>query len=390
MPWKVENPMSLRFKFVCRLEDGEKMTDLCREFDISRKTGYKIYNRFKEVGLKGLEDEGRRPTRLANLLDSDLAKVILRMKREKSTWGARKLREILVRKYPGTKPPAISTIHALLDRHDLVIHPRKRNTFKSKGTHLSTPLRSNDLWCTDFKGQFRMGDKSLCYPLTITDQVSRSILGLDAMEKISEIDTIDSFKDTFREYGLPIAIRSDNGTPFASRGLFGLSKLSVFWLRLGIRFERIVPGNPQQNGRHERMHRTLKLWTHPAKNILSQQEQFDIFKKEFNFERPHEALKMKTPSELYKSSSLSYPEIIPDIDYSDMELVCKVSKCGSACFPRLLGRISIGLPLAGQRIGAKRIDDKLWELCFMDYKLGFVDEESLKFTAGKNPFTQEN
>lgn len=291
--------MEERLRFVARLLEGEAMSDVCRSFGISRKTGYKIYNRYKELGLDGLTDRSRRPVRYANQLPEPVERLIVETKKERPHWGARKIREVLVRRLAGdVRIPAKSTVHAVLDRHGLVKRAKDRRRQKAKGTPLSAGAAPNDLWCADFKGEFRLGDRRYCYPLTVTDHASRFILTCEALESVKEAGAIPAFQTLFKERGLPDAIRSDNGVPFASpNGLYGLSKLSVWWLRLGVNIERIKPGCPQQNGRHERMHLTLKKETaQPAMaNILQQQARFDDFVAEFNDERPHEALKMKTP-----------------------------------------------------------------------------------------------
>ena len=260
MPWRECSVMEERVRFVARLLEGEGMSDVCRDFGISRKTGYKIFNSYREEGLEALCDRSRRPVRYANQLPEQIERLIVETKREKPHWGARKIRELLVRKLAGdVRIPAKSTVHAVLDRHGLVSQARKRNRAnKAEGTPLSQAAAPNDLWCTDFKGEFRLGNGSYCYPLTVTDQTSRYVLACEALESTKETPVIEAFVRLFRERGLPAAIRSDNGLPFASpNGLYNLSRLSVFWLRLGIVIERILPGKPQQNGRHERMHLTL-------------------------------------------------------------------------------------------------------------------------------------
>jgi transposase InsO family protein len=248
--------MDERLRFVARLLDGEAMSDVCREFGISRKTGYKIFDRYKEHGLEALSDRSRRPVRYANQLPEPIEALILRAKREKPHWGARKIRELLLRKLDGDfRVPANSTIHAVLCRHGLVKALGRRRP-RAQGTALSQGSNPNDLWCVDFKGEFKLGSGRYCYPLTVTDHASRFLLLCEALESTREEPAITAFDRLFRERGLPGAIRSDNGVPFASpNGLFGLSKLSVWWLRLGVEIERIKPGHPQQNGRHERMHR---------------------------------------------------------------------------------------------------------------------------------------
>ncbi len=245
--------MDERVRFVARLLEGEKMTSLCREFAISRKTGYKIFDRYKESGLEALTDRSRRPWRYGNQLPQQVEAAILNLKREKPYWGARKIRERLLRRSScEVKVPARSTIHALLDRHCLVQRQgRKRN--HAQGTPLSLGQKPNELWCTDYKGEFRLGNKEYCYPLTVTDHASRFLLLCEALESTCASLAFTAFQRLFQERGLPCSIRSDNDVPFASpNSLFNLSKLSVWWLRLGITIERIQPGHPQQNGRHGR------------------------------------------------------------------------------------------------------------------------------------------
>src|SRR2546421_638918 len=309
MPWRASSVMEERLRFVARLLEGEPMTQMCREFGISRKTGYKIFDRYREHGLEALTDRSRRPVRYANQLPQQIESLIVRLKAEKPHWGARKIRELLVRRLDGdVRVPAKSTIHAVLDRHGLVKRggrPRHR----ARGTPLSAGATPNDLWCADFKGEFKLGNGRYCYPLTVTDHASRFLLLCEALESTREDLACTAFERLFRERGLPLAIRSDNGVPFANpTGLFNLSKLSVWLLRLGIAIERIKPGHPQQNGRHERMHLTLKIETTrpPGANSLQQQDRFDAFVHEFNTERPHEALGMKCPVELYTASPRRY------------------------------------------------------------------------------------
>ena len=233
MPWKECNPMDERLKFIARLLDGDKMAELCREFGISRKTGYKILTRYNETGLEGLTDRSRRPYRHANQLPFQIEAQIVRLKKEKPSWGAPKIRERLVRLYPDVHAPAISTVHAVLDRHDLVKRRRTRRN-KATGTPLSVPGQPNELWCADYKGEFMLANRHYCYPLTITDQASRYLFACEALSTTKEAYAFRVFEAVFKEFGLPKAIRTDNGVPFASpNSLFNLSKLSVWWLRLG-------------------------------------------------------------------------------------------------------------------------------------------------------------
>ena len=363
------------------------MTDICREFGISRKTGYKLFNRYKEEGPLALCDRSRRPVRYANQLPEQVERLIVSFKRAKPHWGARKIRELLVRRLAGdVRVPAISTVHAVLDRHGLVNKRKARWRNKAQGTPLSAGVEPNALWCADFKGEFRLGNRRYCYPLTVTDHASRSILLCEALESTRELPVIAAFERLFQEHGLPGAMRTDNGLPFASpNGLFNLSKLSVWWLRLGIAIERIKPGHPQQNGRHERMHLTLKQETArpPAMNAIAQQERFDAFVEEFNTERPHEGLEMKCPAEVYSASPRPY-EGLPELDYPFHDRDILVTACGRICMYRK--KINISTVLAGQRLGVKEIDDGIWLVSFIDYDLGYIDLEQKTLQTIDNPF----
>jgi transposase InsO family protein len=259
MPWKECSVMDERLRFVSRLLDGEAMAEACREFGIARKTGDKIFNRYKEHGLGAPSDRSRRPVRYANQLPQQIESPIVGLKRDKPHWWARKIRELLVRRLDGDmRVPAKSTIHAFLHRHGLVKPPGRPRRWAT-GTALSTGAAPNDLWCADFKGEFKLGNGRYCYPLTVTDHAARFLLLCEALESTRENLAVTACAQLFAERGLPLAIRSDNGVPFAGpNALFNRSKLSVWWLRLGIAIERIKPGQPQQNGRHERMHLTLK------------------------------------------------------------------------------------------------------------------------------------
>jgi putative transposase len=377
--------MDERLRFVARLMEGEKMAVLCREFDISRKTGHKIFNRYQECGLEGLTDRSRRPYRQANRLPFQIETLIVQLKKEHPSWGAPKIREKLRRLHSQITLPAISTVHAVLDRHGLVSRGRKRR-YKAQGTSLSNPTRPNDLWCADYKGEFMLADKRYCYPLTITDFASRYLICCEALGTTKAVYAFTVFERAFKDFGLPQAIRTDNGTPFASGGsFFGLTKLSVWWLRLGIGIERIKPGNPQQNGRHERMHLTLKKEaTKPAaKNFLQQQGKFDEFLEEFNHDRPHQALNMKYPGELYTPSPRPY-QGLGDVQYPFHDRTIIVTSCGRICIGKR--KINLSQAFAGQTVGITEVSEKIWLVSFMDYDLGFFDHESGRVECAQNPF----
>jgi len=385
MPWKECHVVDERLRFVARLLDGEKMAALCKECGISRKTGYKIFDRYEDCGVQGLTDRSRRPYRQANQLPLQIETWIVRLKKDYPGWGAPKIRERLRRQYPGLQCPAISTVHAVLDRHGLVTR-RKRRRYRAAGTTLSRPTQPNDLWCADYKGEFMLANRRYCYPLTITDFASRYLFTCEALSTTQERYAISVFERTFKEFGLPRAIRTDNGVPFSSaHALYGLSKLSVWWLRLGIQLERIKPGHPEQNGRHERMHLTLKKEaTKPAvANFLQQQARFDAFIEEFNQERPHQALAMKTPGEIYTPSARPYRGL-EDLDYPFHDWTATVTTCGRICYK---GRkINLSQVFAGQNVGVRQVSDRLWLVTFMQYDLGYFDDETCRLEPIATPF----
>jgi putative transposase len=385
MPWKECHVMDERLRFVARLLEGEKMAPLCAEFGISRKTGYKIFDRYKDCGVQAFTDRNRRPYRQANRLPAPIEATIVRLKREYPGWGAPKLREKLRQQFRAPHLPAISTVHAVLDRHGLVRH-RRRRRYTAAATELSRPLEPNALWCADYKGEFMLGNRRYCYPLTITDFASRYLLTCEALLTTQETFAFTVFERTFKEFGLPQAIRTDNGVPFASaHALYRLSKLSVWWLRLGIHIERIKPGHPQQNGRHERMHLTLKKEaTKPASaNVLQQQARFDTFVHQYNHERPHQALEMRVPADVYTRSGRVYRGL-EELTYPFHDGTFTVTQCGRICFK---GRkVNLSHVFAGQNVGVTQVGDRIWLVTFMQYDLGYFDDETCRLEPIENPF----
>jgi putative transposase len=377
--------MDERLRFVARLLEGEKMAPLCAEFGISRKTGYKIFDRYKDCGVQAFTDRSRRPYRQANRLPPQLEAVIVRLKREYPGWGAPKIREKLRRQSTAPHLPAISTVHAVLDRHGLVKH-RRRRRYAEAATTLSRPTDANALWCADYKGEFMLGNRRYCYPLTITDFASRYLLACEALGTTQEQFAFPIFERAFKEFGLPGAIRTDNGIPFASpTALYRLSKLAVWWLRLGIAIERIEPGHPQQNGRHERMHLTLKTEaTKPASaNVLQQQARFDDFVERYNHERPHQALAMQVPADVYERSPRLYRGL-DDLTYPFHDATYTVTNCGRICFK---GRkVNLSHVFAGQNVGVTQVGERVWLVTFMHYDLGYFDDEACRVEPINNPF----
>ena len=385
MPWRECQPMDERVRFVGRLLDGEKMAPLCAEFGISRKTGYKVFDRYKEDGEKAFTDRSRRPYRQANRLPPQVEATIVRLKREYPGWGAPKIREKLRRQSTAPHLPAISTVHAVLDRHGLVKRRRRRH-HAAPATALSHPTDPNALWCADYKGEFLLGNRRYCYPLTITDFASRYLLTCEALSTTQEKFAFSVFERAFKDFGLPLTIRTDNGLPFASpTALYRLSKLSVWWLRLGIQIERIQPGHPQQNGRHERMHLTLKREaTKPASaNVLQQQGRFDVFIERYNHERPHQGIGMKVPAELYVRSPRVYRGL-EDLTYPFHDHTITVTHCGRICFNAR--KVNLSHVFAGQNVGVTQVGERIWLVTFMQYDLGYFDDETCRLEPIDNPF----
>jgi transposase InsO family protein len=364
--------MDLRAEFVARLERGERMTDLCREYGIARKTGYKLKERVATCGADGLLDQSRAPKFIPHKTDPALVDVLVAARAKHPTWGPKKIKEMLEREHKRSFPSS-STIGNILVERGMV---RRRYRKRWRGDHEAGNLREssgpNDVWCIDYKGQFRLGNGSYCYPLTFTDHFSRFVLGIEGMSAIDGERAKHESRLLFARYGLPRAMRSDNGAPFASSGLAGLSRLSVYWMRLGIKLERIRPAHPEENGRHERMHRTLKQeTTRPAReNLLQQQERFDAFIAEFNTERPHEALGMKRPADVYVPSSLVMPEKLPELRYPMHDDVLCVRQSG---FIRVNRRnLHLSDALAGELVGIREEEDGSLLVSFMNIDLATI------------------
>lgn len=376
MPWKESCSMDERVHFISRLRDGEGMSELCREFGISRKTGYKFQNRYLNEGPTGLMSRSSRPQNLANSTDLKIRRLILKAKESRPTWGAAKLRVLLTRDNPGIYLPSKNTIHAVLDAEGLVKKRRRKYIRHMQGTERVESNLPNQLWCADYKGQFRLQNRQYCYPLTISDHKTRFLLSCDSHDSTDLQGAQQTFHETFSEYGLPDAIRTDNGSPFASsQALCSLTRLSVWWMTLGIRIERSDPGCPQHNGRHERIHRTMKedpVVKNPAKDFLTQQDRFDLFRDDYNTKRPHEALDMETPSDHYTLSNRKMPINIPDQKYPDCDHTRRVTKCGSIFTSDY--RFFLSAALGHQYVGMSEEDDDIWTVKFMDLELGYFDK----------------
>ena len=376
MPWTRTDWMSERVKFIAAyLKGSSSFSDLCQDFGVSRKTGYKWVHRYADGGASALEERSRAPLSHPNAIGSDVVESILAIRRRHPRWGPRKLRVVLGRQRPRIVLPAASTIGDILKRHDLVPPRRRVRRSSPYGDRLRQYDAPNAVWCADFKGCFRVGGigGDRCHPLTISDGYSRFLLRCRALRRPLTHHTRRIFESAFREYGLPRAIRTDNGPPFSTLAPGGLSRLSVWWIRLGIRPERIMPGRPEQNGRHERMHRTLKAETAkpPRSSFQAQQRAFDRFLVEYNDERPHEAIDQQVPAALYRPSLRRYPAYLPQVEYPP-HVETRVA------YPN--GVISFGANqwyvshcLAGERIGLEPCDDGRWRVLFGWVPIGIVD-----------------
>jgi len=381
VPWKAKSKVDMRYELLQRLHNGERATDLAREYGVSRKTIYKFRKRLQLHGIEGLRDRSRRPHRLARKLPEQLEQAVLAIKAQHPTWGAKKIRAALPQHYPGMPLPACSTIHKMLLRAGKVRRrPRRRPKGLLNERPLQQPAAPNELWAADFKGQFQLRNGKPCFPLTVSDVHSRMLLLCEALSSTEQQPVIDAFWALFQEHGLPYAIRTDNGVPFASTANWGLSRLTVLWMRLGIRVERIQPGKPQQNGRHERIHRTLKAHCirPAAEHLLAQQDRFERFLREYNHQRPHEALDFKTPFECYRPSTRPCPKQLPTPSYplADRTLhVCSDGRLSLAPGHRPF----LAKPLAGQLVGLQELHDGSWLIGFANYDLGIYHPNDKSF-----------
>lgn len=354
------------------------MTDLCLEFGVSRKTGHKVWNRYRGKGVAGLEDESRAPRRIANRTSPEIVQRLVALRKKHPTWGGQKLRDWLCEHEGSVAWPAPSTMTDIFRRNGLIDAEGRRSLRRRKpGVPWSTlkgAEKPNDVWCVDYKGQFRLGNREYCYPLTTSDLYSRFLLTLESLDATDDEQARPVFEEAFRLYGLPLEIRSDNGPPFASQGLFGLTRLSVWWMRLGIGHQRIAPGHPEQNGQHERMHRTLKAeTTRPARqNALLQQERFEEFREEYNHDRPHEALEGKTPASIYISSPRPFPNKLPEPTYPLHDDILRVDRSGHIRLT-MSRQVFVSEALSGQVVGLREQDDGLWLVTFLDKDLGLYD-----------------
>lgn len=371
--------MEERRKFIEACRDPQvNLTAICRRFAISTKTGYKWLARYEALGEAGLKDQPRRALRTPHRTDDRLVEVVLELRKEHPTWGPKKLRGFLLHAQPEMTWPAASTIGDVLKRFGMIRPRRRRLRAIWSGLELSPGLQPNDLWCVDFKGHFALGDRTRCHPLTLTDHASRYLLKCEAVSEPRTEPVREQFELAFREFGMPLRVRSDNGPPFASVGAGGLSALSVWLLKLGVLPERIEPGCPQQNARHERMHRTLKAEateppaaTRPAQNLV-----FAAYRHEFNDVRPHEALGQRTPASLYELSPRAYPAELRSPEYRDDAKVRWARSTGQISWRG--EAVMTSRCLGGEPIGLRQVSETNWEAYYGPVLLGVLDDRDVK------------
>lgn len=376
MPWKESVVVEERLRFISEWKTEDwTMAELCRQFGITRKTGYKWLERYEAGGLEGLQDQSRAPHRQAHALTEETEERVIAMREQHPFWGARKIRALLERDGQVNPVPAASTIGSILQAHGLTVKRKRHPRGRPSGQPLAHASEANKVWCADYKGWFRSGDGERIDPLTITDAYSRYLLRCQAVRKADYLHSKPIFEAAFREYGLPERIRTDNGAPFGSNGESGLTGLAVWWIKLGIQPERIQPAKPQQNGRHERMHRTLKQATAqpPAKNWRAQQQSFDDFRQEYNELRPHEALGQATPGSFYEPSPRPYPRRLPEIEYPDHWKVRRVSPGGQMRWH--CGNVFVAHALEGESVGLEQIAEGHWRVWFSFYEVGVLDTD---------------
>ncbi len=373
--------MEEKLRFVFDYERDERtMTELCQRYEIARETGYVWLRRYRQTGVAGLIEHSRAAHRHINQTPEDIEQMVLELRQAHMRWGPRKLKKVLERDEPGRTWPASSTIGSLLKREGLVVARKKRLRTAPYTAPLAHADQANRVWCADFKGWFRTADGERIDPLTISDAHSRYLLRCQAVEKTNTARVQGIFEAAFREYGLPQAIRTDNGPPFASHAISGLSRLALWWIKLGIVPERIEAGHPEQNGRHERMHRTLKQETAqpPAANRREQQRKMDRFREEYNQVRPHEALEMQTPAAVYQSSARKFPARLPEPEYPETMLVRSVRPHGHFRWKKY--DVFLSEVFWGEQVGLLPEDDRWFTIYFAEVPVARFDSRKLRVT----------
>jgi putative transposase len=387
MPWKECGVMEERFRFIDDWRSGDwTKSELCRHYDVSRATGYKWLSRYEEGGLDGLRDQSRAPLHHPNEISGEIEELVIAMKEAHPSWGAPKIRGRMALDHLDLLLPAESTIGSILQRNGLTVERREKRPRSRPSTEpLAHASSANEVWSADFKGCFHTGDGVRIDPLTISDNYSRYLFRCQSLLAADTAHSKPVFTAAFREFGLPRRIRTDNGAPFGSSGETGLTLLTAWWIQMDIVPERIQPGKPQQNGRHERMHRTLKQETAqpPASNRRRQQERFDQFRKEYNEQRPHQALGQRTPDSFYSPSPRLYPERLREAEYPSGWKVRRISPAGQMRWNA--GYVFVSHAMRGDAVGLEPIDDRVWRVWFHSYEAGIFEESKLRLRRPKPP-----
>ena len=382
MPWQELSPMEQRLQLVRDYLSGLfSMTELAEQYAVSRKTAYKWVARYaaSDGQVEALADQSRRPHTSPHATDPTVVEALLALRRRYPRRGPKKLLPMVGRAHPNWRLPSRSTVSKRLNAAGLVPPPRRRAPPGRLAAALAPLTGPNGTWTTDFKGQFRLGDGQYCFPLTLRDGWSRFVLRCDGLLAPTLSETQRRFTQAFAEYGLPDRVRSDNGIPFAGVGVAGLSRLAIWWIRLGIVPERIAPGRPDQNGSHEQFHAVLKAETArpPAATLRAQQRRFDRFRRDYNQERPHEALQQQPPASVYTPSRRPLPERLPPVEYPGHLEVRRVSSAG--CVTWRGAPVFISETLSGEWVGLEEVDDGVWTLFFATVALARFDERHRRF-----------
>lgn len=377
MPWEEVKQLDQRVRFIVAYQsETYSITELCERFGISRKTGYKWIQRFESEAWEGLKNRSRAARTCPHRTSEWMEAQLVAARKSHPTWGPKKLLFKVGESHPELKWPAASTVGDILKRHGLVKKRKRRPRCWHPGRPIVSMRKPNDVWTVDFKGEFRMGDRQYCYPLTVVDGSSRYLLACRGLPSTSEATARPQFERLFRKFGLPRQILSDNGQPFASHAIGGLSLLSIWWVRLGIQPLRIEPGHPEQNGRHERLHKTLKAETirPPKANMARQQRAFNRFIREYNEERPHEALGQKPPGRSYSASPRPFPKRLPEPGYPSHFEIRRVGPSGAIHWRSTTPFVSKAL--RGQSVGLEEVDHEIWSVYLGPLLLGRFDERA--------------
>lgn len=380
MPWKNTTTMEQKIEFICEWRTGKyTITELCKSFEISRPTAYKLISRFEKQGFEGLKKHSRAPANHPNATKENIIESILNLKAEYKLWGAKKIRELLFKEYTKQEVPSVVTVHNILKKNGLVC-PQKRMRRVKSTNPIFDPKNCNEVWSADYKGKFLMGNKTYCHPLTIADSKSRFLFTAKGHYKENLKSAKAEFKRVFRIYGIPKQLHTDNGSPFGSvRAIQRFTQLSYWFIELGITPVFSDPGQPQQNGRHERMHRDLKAaCAKPAaQDLKAQQRRLNHFVKQYNNIRPHEALDMKTPAYCHDFSNRPFPEKIPNFEYDSKYKILKVTKSGAIRWKSYYW-VYVSAALKGKHVAIEDIGNGIWKVFFRNVFLGFFDEKHLR------------